>query len=113
MLSRIARGAPRFSITSERRSISTRCRSLPKLVRARKADTTILLFFWVFAIGTNSSVGLYELYSSFATGLMKKGKIGGREGARTLTRACKDWSHEQSTTPQKLRCVRQQELRLR
>src|SRR5215471_21074005 len=66
----IARGAPRFSITSERRSTSTRSRSLPKLVRARKADTTILSFLWVFAIGTNSSVGVYELYSSFATDLI-------------------------------------------
>src|ERR1700730_2826253 len=50
MLSSTARGVPRFSMTSERRSSST-CRSrLPKFDRARRAETTMLSFFCVLGI---------------------------------------------------------------
>src|SRR5580700_4246780 len=61
MLSSTALGAPRFSITSERRSSSTRRNSSPKLARALKAETTILLCVPVF-IG-NPSFQLPELDS--------------------------------------------------
>src|SRR6266436_4661951 len=63
MLSKIARGVPRFSITSERLSLSTRFSSLPKFDLARKAEITILLFAAVLALGINSPVHLSELYS--------------------------------------------------
>src|ERR1700693_4400643 len=50
MLSSTARGVPRFSMTSERCSSST-CRSrLPRFVRARRAETTMLSFFCVLGI---------------------------------------------------------------
>src|SRR6266849_6830777 len=63
MLSRIARGVPRFSITSERLSLSTRFSSLPKLDLARRAEITKLSFAAVLAVGMNSPVRLLELYS--------------------------------------------------
>src|SRR5712671_5965607 len=63
MLSRIARGVPRFSITSERLSLSTRFSSLPKLDLARRAEITILFFAAALALGINSPVHLSELYS--------------------------------------------------
>src|SRR5882724_13072649 len=63
MLSRIARGVPRFSITRDRLSLSTRFSSLPKFDLARKAEITILLFAAVLALGTNSPVHPSELYS--------------------------------------------------
>src|SRR5712692_728835 len=47
MLSKTALGAPRFSMTRERPSSSSRRKSLPKLVRARSAETTILSFLSV------------------------------------------------------------------
>src|SRR5665811_2254966 len=47
MLSSTALGAPRFSITRDRRSSATRRSSLPKLARARSADTTMLSFLSV------------------------------------------------------------------
>src|SRR5260370_41133819 len=43
MLSSTALGVPRFSITNERCSSSTRRNSLPKPLRALSADTTIVL----------------------------------------------------------------------
>src|SRR6266850_7749155 len=63
MLSRIARGVPRFSITRDRLSLSTRFSSQPKFDLARKAEITILLFAAVLALGINSPVHLSELYS--------------------------------------------------
>src|SRR6266849_1157413 len=42
ILSNTARGVPRFMITSERPSSSTRRRRSSKLVRARRAETTML-----------------------------------------------------------------------
>src|SRR5580700_278803 len=50
MLKRIALGVPRFSITSERRSSSIWRRSLPKFVRACKAETTMVAFFAALGI---------------------------------------------------------------
>src|ERR1035437_9199893 len=47
MLSSTALGAPRFSITRDRRSSATRRSSLPKLARARSAETTMLSFLSV------------------------------------------------------------------
>src|SRR5690348_18275470 len=43
MLSKTARGVPRFSMIKERRSSSTRRSSFPKLVRARRAVTIMVL----------------------------------------------------------------------
>src|SRR6266571_6786675 len=63
MLSRIARGVPRFAITSERLSLSTRFSSLPKLDLARRAEITMPSFAAVLALGINSPVHLVELYS--------------------------------------------------
>src|SRR5216683_7285731 len=60
MLSKTARGLPRFSMTSDLPSSSTRRRSLPKLVRASKAVTTMLLLI-------NSPFKLSQLYSSSLT----------------------------------------------
>src|SRR6266446_707879 len=86
MLSRIARGVPRFSITSERLSLSTRFSSLPKLDLARRAETTISSFVTVFVIGMNSPVHLSELYSykphlSMATHHPKRVHRAGKDGA--------------------------------
>src|SRR5580700_4174279 len=64
MLSSIAMGVPRFSITRDRRSSSTRRKSLPKFARARKAETTIVPFLPVFGlVAINSPFHLSELYS--------------------------------------------------
>src|SRR5260370_23533814 len=63
MLSRIARGVPRFSITSERLSLSTRFSSLPKLDLARRAEITMPSLVAVLVIGMNSPIHLSELYS--------------------------------------------------
>src|SRR6266436_3048097 len=63
MLNRIARGVPRFSITSERLSLSTRFSSLPKLDLARRAEITMPSLGAVLVIGMNSPVHLSELYS--------------------------------------------------
>src|SRR6266487_2426733 len=63
MLSRIARGVPRFSITSERLSLSTRFSSLPKFDLARRAEITMPSLVAVLVIGMNSPVHLSELYS--------------------------------------------------
>src|SRR6266851_10498898 len=60
MLSSTALGVPRFSMTSDRRSSSTRRNSLPKLVRARSAETTIVSFLSVGSMGSNSSVHLSQ-----------------------------------------------------
>src|ERR1700691_1218830 len=57
MLSNTARGLPRFSITSDRPSSSTRRRSLPKLARASSAVTPIPSFI-------NSPIQLLKLYGS-------------------------------------------------
>src|SRR5882762_8396374 len=57
MLSSTARGLPRFSMTRDRPSSSTRRRSLPKFARASKAVTTIPSFI-------NSPFRLIKLYSS-------------------------------------------------
>src|SRR5260370_886043 len=56
MLSSTALGVPRFSMTSDRRSSSTRRNSLPKLARARSAETTMVSFLSVRSMGNNSSV---------------------------------------------------------
>src|SRR5271165_4013673 len=65
MLSRTARGIPRFSITSDRRSSSTRRRSLPKFDRRLKAETTIAPFLRVIGVlAINSPFHLPEVYSS-------------------------------------------------
>src|SRR5713101_2676633 len=63
MLSRIARGVPRFSITSERLSLSTRFSSLPKLDLARRAEITMPSLVAVLVSRMNSPVHLSELYS--------------------------------------------------
>src|SRR6267143_900601 len=57
MLSSTARGLPRFYMTRDRPSSSTRRRSLPKFARASKAVTTIPSFI-------NSPFRLIKLYSS-------------------------------------------------
>jgi len=62
MLIRTARGMPRFSITSERRSSSTRRSNLPKLARARSAET-ILERSLSLCSKMNSLFQLSELYS--------------------------------------------------
>jgi len=62
MLIRTARGVPRFSITSERRSFSTRRSNLPKLARARSAET-ILERSLSLCSKMNSLFQLSELYS--------------------------------------------------
>jgi hypothetical protein len=75
MLSRIARGVPRFSITSEQLSLSTRFSSLPKVDLARRAGITILFFVAVLTPGINSPVHLFELYSykvSFVNGQRRR-----------------------------------------
>src|SRR5712692_2913903 len=56
MLSSTARGLPRFSMTRDRPSSSTRRRSLPKFARASRALTTIPSFI-------NSPFRLIKLYS--------------------------------------------------
>src|SRR6267378_1109038 len=63
MLSRIARGVPRFSMTNPRPSRSTRFRSLPKFDLARRAGIIILSFAAVLVVAMNSPVRLLELYS--------------------------------------------------
>src|ERR1700687_4731435 len=63
MLSSTALGVPRFSITRDRRSSSTRRKSLPKCARARKAETTIVPFLPVVGGAINSPFHLSELYS--------------------------------------------------
>src|SRR5436309_13699942 len=74
MLNRIARGVPRFWITSERLSLSTRFSNLPKPDLARRAETTIPSFEEVLAIGINSPVHLFELYScNFRLSMAKGG----------------------------------------
>src|SRR5579859_7096625 len=65
MLNSTARGVPRFSIKIDRRSLSKRFSSFPKLERACSAETTSLSFFAGFAI-LNSPVPLFEVYSSFS-----------------------------------------------
>src|SRR6267378_4096669 len=67
MLSSTARGIPRFSITSERRSSSTCRRSLPKLVRARRAETTMLSFFCVLGIESTHQLDYTNCTVSSAT----------------------------------------------
>src|ERR1700687_4858997 len=64
MLSSTALGVPRFSITRDRRSSSTRRRSLPKFARARKAETTIVPFLPGVGVAIDSPFQLSELYSS-------------------------------------------------
>src|SRR6266852_4219566 len=81
MLSRIARGVPRFSITSERLSLSTRFSSLPKLDLARRAEITKLSFAAVLAVGMNSPVRLLELYSYKSRLSMAPGGRAGLAGA--------------------------------
>src|SRR4029077_7184086 len=63
MLSSTALGIPRFSITRDRRSSSTRRRSLPKFARARKAETTIVPFLPGVGVAINSPFQSSELYS--------------------------------------------------
>src|SRR5258706_15830839 len=63
MLSRIARGVPRFSMTNPRPSRSTRFRSFPKFDLARRAGIIILSFAAVLVVAMNSPVRLLELYS--------------------------------------------------
>lgn len=65
MLSRIALEVPRFSMTSERRSASTRFKSLPKLERALSADTTIESFLSVVRVATNTPLHYLEPYSLY------------------------------------------------
>src|SRR6266851_3096047 len=60
MLSSTALGVPRVSMTSDRLSSCTRRNSLPKLVRARSAETTIVSFLSVGSMGSNSSVHLSQ-----------------------------------------------------
>src|SRR6266550_4487389 len=67
MLSSTARGVPRFSITSERRSSSTCRRSLPKLVRARRAETIMLSFFCVLGIESTHQLDYTNCTVAFAT----------------------------------------------
>src|SRR6202158_2981768 len=62
MLSRTALGVPRFSITSVPRSSSSRRKSLPRLLRTRSAETTMLSSLLVLI---NYSFQLPELYSWF------------------------------------------------
>src|SRR5215469_10564587 len=76
MLSSTAFGFPRFSMTSERRSSSTRRSSLPKLVRAWRAETTIEPFLSVLGLAINSPFQIYELYS------LASGRVNRREGLR-------------------------------
>src|SRR5579862_225373 len=65
MLSRIAFGVPRFSMTSERRSLSTRRRSFPKFARARRAEITIVPFLLKEVLAaTKSPFQTFQLYSS-------------------------------------------------
>src|SRR5580700_8716186 len=66
MLSSTALGTPRFSITRDRRSSSTRRRSFPKFARARSAETTMVPFLLRGVVATNSPFQLLELYSSRA-----------------------------------------------
>jgi hypothetical protein len=54
---------PRFSMTIERRSMSTRRRILPRLVRKLSAETMIAPFLLVVVVGMNSSFQLNERYS--------------------------------------------------
>src|ERR1700722_4703249 len=65
MLMSTALGVPRFSIMSDRRSSSTRFRSFPKFARARRAETTMVLFLPVVVGGVdiNSPFQIPELYS--------------------------------------------------
>src|SRR5580692_322936 len=64
MLISTALGVPRFSITSDLRSSSTRRRSFPKFARARRAETTIVPFLpVVVVVAINSPFQLIELYS--------------------------------------------------
>src|ERR1700732_449344 len=64
MLSSTALGIPRFSIIRDRRSSSTRRKSVPKFARARKAETTIVPFLPVAVVlAINSPFQLSELYS--------------------------------------------------
>src|SRR5271170_175321 len=65
MLSSTAFGVPRFSITRDRRSSSTRRRSFPKFARAFKAETTIPPFLPAVAkVDIHSPVRISELYCS-------------------------------------------------
>lgn len=52
MLRSTALGVPRFSMTSERCSFSTRRSNLPKPVRAVRAETTMLSFLSVGCMGS-------------------------------------------------------------
>src|SRR5882724_2489298 len=85
MLSRIARGVPRFSITSERFSLSTRFSSLPKVDLARRAEITILSFAAVLALGINSPVHLSELYScKVHLSMARGGRVAAPQFRKTL-----------------------------
>jgi hypothetical protein len=64
MFSSTAVGVPRFSMTSDRRSTSTRRNILPKVERARKAETTIVSFSLAVEVAMSSPFHLFELYSS-------------------------------------------------
>src|SRR5258707_15086988 len=82
MLSRIARGVPRFSMTNPWPSRSTRFRSLPKFDLARRAGIIILSFTAVLVAAMNSPIRLLELYSckfrlSMAGGPFFRGFQGG------------------------------------
>src|SRR5580693_4861742 len=85
MLSSTALG---FSIMSDRRSSSTRRRSLPKLARARRAETTIVPFLSLVRLAMNSPFQLTELYGfpegqSIITSSKGKAKAGNSENDRT------------------------------
>src|SRR5271169_6834024 len=64
MLTSTALGVPRFSMTRDLRSSSTRRRSFPKFARACRAETIIVPFFLVVVVvDINSPFQLFELYS--------------------------------------------------
>jgi len=64
MLSRIARGVPRFLITSGALSLSTRFSSLPKLDLASQAEITMpsLGAFWSFGMNSSSSLNCHYTF---------------------------------------------------
>src|ERR1700732_4203011 len=71
MLSSTALDVPRFSMTRDRRSTSTRRRSFPKFARALKAETTIVPFLSVVVVAIYSPFQLSELYSLAGVQLME------------------------------------------
>src|SRR5437588_610385 len=104
MLSSTALGVPRFSITSERRSSSTRRRSLPKLVRARRAETTMLSFFCVLGIEsthqlnyTNCTVPLQLYFSTLRYKSIISSNSGSHCGRPVVFVRMRAWSFERSS----------------